>query len=144
MVPEEDEDALQLLVTAEEIDPRREGACDRWLIYHLDAPWPHWAALVIDAAKLGDEVHDGEALMRPDPLRESGPALCKWLNADRDRLADLCRAATGVEPASPVCVGVDAHGVDVRARFGIIRVVFDVAAGDEASARQAVRRMLEG
>ncbi len=122
--PEESIEALQLLLLPRPTDPDTDEACDRWKAYHGTPEYPRWASCGIESGRLGGDVVDGEALMVPNPLRAAEPALCKRLNTDRARLTRLCRRATGVEIPAPLAVGVDPDGLDVKARFGIVRVPF--------------------
>ncbi len=96
---------------------------DRHLAYHPEARPVRWIRARVDAIKLrSGEVVPGERLGLVNPLAPVEPELCKRLNADRDALRALCRLMTGAELEQPVGVGVDRLGVDVRARFGIIRL----------------------
>lgn len=124
-VPEESDEALQLLVDAEPADPDRDEACDRWRIYHGEARWPRWMVMAIDSAKLADAVIDGSALMKPNPLRDVEPGICGVANGRLDALRELCRQLIGVAPVEPRLVGVDPLGMDVRARFGVVRLVLE-------------------
>ncbi|MHC4809916.1 MAG: hypothetical protein ACYTEV_06065 [Planctomycetota bacterium] len=151
-VPECSEDAMELSVTLlplEEHGPEG-GLCDRWRIFHGDPPDVRWARMSIDAARYAGMVIDGEALMRPNPLAAEEAAICREVNTGR--LEDLRRAAervSGVDVPEPRLVGVDPGGLDVRARFGVIRVPLAVdaeggEAGDAAAVRAAIDRLLSG
>lgn len=139
-VPEETEDALQLLLSAEECAEC--AASDRWIAYHGEPEHVHWAACWVDSGKHGPWVFDGDAFTRPNPLAPVECALCRMLNEDKTALSAACRRLTGVDVPQPMCVGVDPRGAHVRARFGIVRLRFDRACEDEASARAAVERLL--
>ncbi len=141
-VPEETDDALQLMLTPEEIPESL--ATDRYLAYHGDPEHIKWAACWIDSAKHGPWVFDGEALMRPNPLAADEPALCKLLNGDDAKLAALAQRHAGLVVPSPVCVGVDPNGMHVRARFGVVRVRFEREVENGAEARELIGKMLEG
>jgi len=145
-VPEEDPDAMQLLLTLHPIDRDSAEACDRHLAYH---PSHHgapragaWVAASIDSAKWRDLVFDGSVLTVPNALREGEARLVKRANADRDALRGACARRAGVEPVDPLCVGVDPDGLDVRARFGIVRVEFESPAGTVPEAEGAIDRLL--
>jgi hypothetical protein len=140
--PEESDQALQLLLLPRPTDPDTDEACDRWKAYHGTPAYPRWASCGIESARLGDDVVEGEALMVPNPLRAAEPALCKRLNADRARLTRLCHRATGVEIPGPLAVGVDPDGVDVKARFGIVRVLFGAPAPTGEAAGAAIDALL--
>lgn len=141
-VPEEAEDSLQMLVSLEEIDEHHAMA-DRWRTYHGAPEDVRWAAIWIDMAKLRGVVVDGDALMTPNDLADAEPALCKFVNRRRDALRAAAARYGGMEIESPLCVGVDAHGVDVRAKFDIVRIWFDEPASDEAAAKATIERLLD-
>lgn len=141
-IPDEEPDALQLLVEPVEIQPDREAAADRWLIYHGPPPSPRWARLVIQSGRRGREVFDADDLRGPDPLLHHEPRLLTRLNADLSALARACARATGSAPADPRAVGVDPGGLDIRARFGIIRIPFDPPALDVAAAEARLAALL--
>lgn len=139
-VPEESDDALQLLVSAEECE---EGAAtDRWQAYHGAPEHVRWASFWVDGARHGAWVFDGDAFALPHPFAAEESVLCKMLNADKARLAALCQRYAGVVVPDPVCVGVDPRGVHVRARFGVVRVRFEGLAGDAAAAKRVIEGML--
>ena len=164
-VPEETDDALALLVSAEEVDESH--ATDRWLAFHLaqtgasdaagvDGADPgretpehtKWALLWVDSAKHGPWVFDGDAFMTPNPAALQEPSLCKRVNARRSDLATLCIASTGADLArKPVCVGVDPGGLYVRLAHGVVRIPFpprDPAAPSEVETLESlVDRLLD-
>lgn len=123
MVPEDSDDALQLMVTPDQIE--ESGVTDRWLAYHGTPEHVRWAQAWIESAKHGPWVFDGEAMMQPNPLAAEEPAVCKRLNADKAALARLCQRYAGVPVPVPTCVGCDPEGLYVRAAFGVVRVPFD-------------------
>jgi hypothetical protein len=137
-VPEESDDALQLLLTVEECG--ESAATDRWQAYHGQPEHVRWALGWVDGAKHGAWVFDGDAFALPHPFAAEESVLCRVLNADKARLAAICQRHAGVVVPDPVCVGVDPRGVHVRARFGVVRVAFEEMAADAAEAR----RMIEG
>ena len=149
-VPEERDGALQVLLGLSPADPRspETGALtDRWGAYHAGAGSPRaWLWGAIEATKFDAEVVAADeiaaALPAPDALRGIEPRLCRRLNADRAALARACRAIARIDPGTPVAVGVDPEGVDVRARFGVVRLEFDEPALDEAAAMQRLAALL--
>ncbi|MCC6678786.1 MAG: hypothetical protein IT436_16765 [Phycisphaerales bacterium] len=143
-IPDEVEDALQLLVHPVEINPDREAAADRWLIYHGASRESRWARLEIQSARRGRDVFDGPDLRGPAHLLKDEPRLLALLNADAPGLARLCRSATGTAPADPRAVGIDPDGLDIRARFGIIRIPFDRPADSPAAAESLIRGLISG
>lgn len=142
LIPEESDDALQLLCTPTPLDPARSSACDRHLIFFGKPPFPRWALLEIEAAKCPDGTLDGAELATPAPLHAVEPALLKALNLDRRALGDACRRQGGVAPDDPLAVGVDEWGVWVRARFGAMRLPFAAHAPTESAAAGQIRALL--
>lgn len=136
-IPEESDDALQLLLSPDETS--ESAATDRWQAYHGSPDHVRWASFWIDGARHGPWVFDGDAFSMSNPLAADEPALCKLLNADKARLAALCQRFAGMVVPSPVCVGVDPRGLHVRARFGVVRVRFD----DVHASVDAARRMID-
>jgi hypothetical protein len=123
-LPEESPSSLQLLVIPEEVDQAASPGVDRWKAYHGEAREPRWSRFSIDCARLGRSVLDGADLMQPNHLAGEERALLRLAADDPSRLgAAACRAA-GRPLESPVPVGVDPLGLDVRARFGIVRLEF--------------------
>lgn len=125
--PECSESAMEISVTLlqfEEDGP--EGAlADRWRIHHGDPPDVRWAILTVDAARYDGMVIDGDAMTRPNPLAADEAVLCREINEDRiDELRRTAERITGVDVPEPRLVAVDPGGLDVRARFGILRVPF--------------------
>lgn len=142
-VPEElppDEPELQVLVNLEEY-PEGPGA-DRWQAYHGQAHYPRWAKLTIESARFAGALVEPETLRCPNPLGRHESSLCRRLNADRARLRRVCQAVTGVDVREPVAVGVDPLGVDVRARFGVVRLTFPTPAWDAPAAEQQILDLL--
>lgn len=144
LVPDETDDALQLLCTPTPLDPAQAEACDRHLIFFGKAPFPRWALLEVEAVKSTDGVLEGAEFVGPEPLHACEPALLKLLNADRGRLAGACQRHAGSTPDEPLAVGVDVWGAWVRARFGAMRLPFEAHAPTEAAARAAITSILTG
>jgi len=140
-VPVESADALQILVSLEPIDDSHAMA-DRWRIYHGEPDDVRWATLYLDMAKLAGVVIDGDALMTPNPFAHAEPALCKDANQNPAALRAAASRRAGMDIESPLCVGVDPAGMDLRARFDIVHLWFDAPAYDEAAARAAIGRLL--
>jgi hypothetical protein len=139
-VPEDREDALQLLVEPTELDPHTDAACDRYLIYHGKGGAARWARLEIQSAKMLGVVFDECAAA--NALAEHEAALCKRLNADKARVrAALLRLAEIIEDA-PTVVGVDQDGLDVRTRRGIVRLEFPHTAPNVESAERMIGELL--
>jgi len=138
-VPDEADDAMQMIVSPEQIDEC--PATDRWQAFHGEPEHVRWAMCWVDSVKLDPWVFDGDALTRPNALATSEPGLIKELNADKAALAALCKAASGAVVEQPVCVGIDQGGMHVRARFGVIRVHFPHSANDAEHARRMIAQL---
>lgn len=124
-VPEYSEGSLELQVTLAPFEERgSDGAfADRWRIYHGEPQDVRWAFLNIDAARHGEMVVDGDALMRPNPLAADESRFCRQMNQEHaDDLRRLCDHFAGIQIENPVMVGIDPLGLDVRSRFDVIRV----------------------
>ena len=128
---------MQLQVTLEEIQDRGEHAvaCDRWRIYHGEPDDVRCARITIDAAKFRGLVFDGIALMRPNPLADIEPKLCRRINAEmRETLKAAVASVASLDVEDPRLVGVDPLGFDVRGRFDVVRLPADppISDGDDA------------
>lgn len=123
-LPRDEDDALQLQVSLEPVDPAGPKAAlvDRWQAYHGDPPDVRWAALSIDAARFEAHFIDGVALTRENPLAPIEARACRELNARRDALRVLCRVRLEIDIEEPVAVGVDPGGIDVRGAFEVRRI----------------------
>lgn len=118
---------------------------DRHLAYHPEHRPTRWLRAEVDSIKLQNgEVVDGERLALTNPLGPAEPTLCKRLNADPDALRELCRLMAGGEPEHPLAVGVDRYGIDVRARFGIVRLDLPAPCDDPDEAGRVIAALLEG
>jgi hypothetical protein len=145
-VPEFVDGAMEIQATLHEFQEKgREGAvADRWRIYHGEPQDVRWAFLHIDAVRFKGFVIDGEAMMRPNPLAADEAALCRLMNQQRlDDLRVLCERFGRMRVEQPVMVGIDPAGIDVRARFDVVRVpsAGPMTGGDEA--RRMLRSMVE-
>lgn len=152
-MPDEVTLQLQVAVRPRVIErPEAEEAVDRWQAYHGAAgsggsAGRTWVRCEIEGAKrphAPGEVYAGEALCKPNALRRGGGEfkVVKHVNTRKDGLSGLCRRCAGLEVAEALCVGVDEFGIDVRARFGIVRVEFDLEAATADQARELIDRML--
>lgn len=139
-VPEDCDDGLQLLVVPEPIDDLSEAA-DRWRVYHGKPDGPRWVRLKVEQAKWSGGVCMGDELCCANPIKGAEARLCRELNGDGARLARLCERANGVRPESPVAVGVDTWGVDVRSSLGVVRVEFGGECGGEGEVRAVLERL---
>jgi hypothetical protein len=148
VLPDESEALVQVGVEPEVTDARSDAAVDRHRAYHgmdTSKSWVRWSIISARGVDptLGAVVADGEDLMVPSPLVAIEPKLVRLANTDPSRLRAWCLARSGAAVEAPVAVGVDPDGVDIRARYGIIRVAFDVPLDDAASAEDALRRLLD-
>lgn len=137
-VPEYAEDCMEMHVSLEQFSEEGEGgACvDRWQMYHGEPPDVQWAKVVIDAARFHEMFVDGEGLQRANELAKDETVLCKEANSDSANLTRVCAKVSNVEVASPTMVGIDPLGIDIRARFGIVRLEPEVPfVGKEQVAR---------
>ncbi|MFG0305248.1 MAG: hypothetical protein ACF8Q5_03425 [Phycisphaerales bacterium JB040] len=136
---------VRLLLRMRELERDYEVDRDRHLAYHGETTGLAWVRGVIDHAHTaGGIVVDGGLLMRESSLRAGEARLCRLLNADRDRLRDATELLGGVRVEEPLAVGVDAHGFDVRAYHGIVRVEFPSVCHDEQTATRVIRTLLDG
>ncbi len=143
-VPDEMVESMQLLLEVSELDPSREDLCDRWRIYHGNPESTRWFVLRPDSVKWEGRVYDGSEITQPSIIGGAEGRLCKKANADRAKLGDMCRRLVRTVPAEPMVVGVDADGLDLRARFGIIRIEFETRASDVGQAERMLDAMLAG
>ena len=123
-VPEYAEDCVEMHVTLEQFSEQGDGGvyADRWQMYHGEPPDVQWAKVTIDAARFHEMFIDGEGLQRENEIASDEPTLCKQLNGDVAEVIRACTRIAHVEVEAPVVVGVDTLGVDVRARFGVVRL----------------------
>lgn len=143
-IPSYEEGAMEVQVTPEEFDERgAEGAAaDRWRIYHGEPEDVRWAFLQIDAARFGGMVIDGLALMRVNPLAKDESRICKHMNQEHgDDLRRLCAAYGKMDVEQPLMVGIDPLGIDVRARFDVLRVPAPRTMNDAEEARRVLMEM---
>jgi len=143
-LPAEDDAAMQLQVTLEEIQDSGEHAalCDRWRIYHGEPEDVRWARISIDAAKFDGRMFDGLALMEPNALAEAEPRICRKVNSEmRGLLKQACLRVAEVEIEDPRLVGVDPLGFDVRGRFDVVRLDADPEIVDESDAFAALEEL---
>jgi len=143
-LPAEDDAAMQLQVTLEEIQDSGEHAalCDRWRIYHGEPEDVRWARISIDAAKFDGRMFDGLALMEPNALADAEPRICRKVNSEmRGLLKQACLRVAEVEIEDPRLVGVDPLGFDIRGRFDVVRLDADPEIVDDADAFAALEEL---
>ena len=127
-VPEALDHALQLQVTLEPLDDTTaEGGAltDLWRIYHGEPDDVRWAACLIDCAKFRGYFIDGEPLQMTNPWESHRAALCKTANTDHaDLLREIARRHRHRTVEDPRLVGADPEGIDLRARYDVLRIEF--------------------
>jgi uncharacterized protein DUF2470 len=144
VIPEDRFDApmrvsLDLSTTIEE------EACDRFLAYHLHQPSSIWALGRINFAKLeSGEVVGTDELEIPNPLIDALAGLCKKLNTDRKALGEVCKLLTKAKVDEPLAVGIDPIGMDVRTKFGVLRVEFPSPVEDATQAEDVIAALYGG
>jgi hypothetical protein len=144
-LPDGEPDSMQLSVTPERFVERGEEAalCDRWRIYHGDAPDVNWARLAIDVCRHAGYYVDAEAIVVPNALAAIEPAMCKAINADQALLLRAIPGSARTSAKDVRVVGIDPDGMDVRRAFDVVRVPWpdgvDVATVEDAMA--AIRSM---
>ncbi len=131
-------------ISIELSDSTTEEQRDRFTAYHLPSTTPLLAAGKFEYAKL-----DSGEVVTPDqcplinPLVDGMGPLCKTLNADRARLSSLCTMLSGVAHELPLAVGVDPTGIDIRASFGLIRLILPTPITDPDNALDTIESLLE-
>lgn len=146
-LPGETAGVMQVLLVMGLLDrPESHEGPDRWMAYHGRgaSPGGRWASASIEAGKTETLIFCSEELSAPNTLRPCEAALVRLLNTRRGEVGAACERLRGVEVAEPLAVGVDPLGIDVRARFGVLRLEFAARADDEASARASIERVLRG
>ncbi|MDX2131505.1 MAG: hypothetical protein SFY69_05595 [Planctomycetota bacterium] len=139
--PDEGADALQLLGVPTPV-PRGHALTARWEASFGRPEHAPWYRLEIEAVRRADVIASGPEVIRASPIGAIERDLCRVMNEDAARLADVCLARAGVRPAAPVALGVDPWGVQVRGRFGLVRLEFDDEASSAEDARRAVERLM--
>lgn len=146
LAPSEDAWAWQASLTPSIIArPESEECVDRWAAYHGKAPGAAvWIRATLTGLKSASSVWDPSDVTAPNALHACEARLIRGINADRGALARACKVHALIDVADPLAVGIDPHGMDVRARFGIIRLEFpeNTRATTEAAAKQAVDFLL--
>ena len=135
-------DCLQVTANPVEIDPLRDEACDRHGAYFGRPAHTRWARLEVESIKRLDEVLDGDLVRLANPLRRHEGRLCQAANKHEAAIARACERSQGITPESPRVVGVDPWGMDVRARFDVLRIEFDEPASTPDEGRDRLSRVL--
>lgn len=144
-VPDEHEDAVQLLVTPEEIiDWRGSEACDRWAVHHGKADGSRWFACAVAGSRFGRAVYDADEIDLRNPLHAAEPRLCKMAASDRAALERLAERRAGGPLPGALCVGVDHLGMVIKGPLGLLRIDFPGAAGAALEAEAFIGALLAG
>ncbi len=138
LVPSEHDPVVAALLSLRPVASAPADAEIRFEIYHGAAREAAWGIATIEAVRYHGEAFDGEEIELQDGLVAHEPELCRTLNADRDALREACSRIARANVEQPVAVGVDPDGVDVRARFGIVRIEFDEPAATVEQARERI------
>jgi hypothetical protein len=143
-VPDCAQEAMEMMVTLVPLNERGpEGAsADRWRIYHGEPEDVRWAFLSIDTARFSNLVIDGEALQRSNPLAAVESQICREMNQKPDDLRKLCARHGTMEVEQPRMVGIDPLGIDVRARFDVVRIAATEPMNSAAEARRVLAAMI--
>jgi hypothetical protein len=141
-LPEERRDALQLLIEFGDEEPGG-AARDRWCAYHGEARERHWGAARITGLRREDEVCEEAGIAPTNALRGAEARLLKLLNSQRSVLPRVCERLAGVNVPDACAVGIDPYGIDVRARFGIVRAEFPAEQCDPARGIECPDRAAE-
>ena len=144
-VPGESEQQANIALSPELIArPEAEEACDRWAAYHGKATHNAWIRGTVDGLKTESAVYGPDECAGPNPLGRAEYALIRHANADRAALSAACKRFGAMPVADPLAVGADPLGIDVRARFGILRLEFPdgVFADTPEKAQREVDRLL--
>lgn len=141
-IPEE-RAGVELLCDLALAEDRADGAwIDRWSAYH-GSPAGVMAVFMPQAAKLEGVVVDADEVDLRNPLVANEARLVRMLNADREALGRACRAALGAEVHDPLAVGIDAWGLDVRTRVGMVRVRVHDAPLSERTVETSLRSWVQ-
>ncbi|NOG54328.1 MAG: DUF2470 domain-containing protein [Planctomycetes bacterium] len=102
---------------------------------------PAWP---LNRANSEPDVFDSTELLLRNPLADAEPRVCRWMNRERaEALHRLCRAYADMDVQDPLMVGIDPAGLDIRARFGIVRLPSPVIMPTEPDARATIERMIK-
>jgi hypothetical protein len=123
-LPEDHPDGVQLSGTMREVDLQNHAAADRWMAYYGKPSRVGFGIFEIESYKRLDVVVDGTHTAVEHSFRSSEGALLRALRSRTDDLIRACRRLSGLEPESALAVGVDPFGLDVRVRFGVMRLEF--------------------
>ncbi len=138
----ENPECLQVHASAQEINPDREAAADRWLAYHQRPTHARWARLIVQSVKRLDEVIDGDLVRLANPFAKDEGRLCKLANLHSSKVSAAVQRLLGIRIEQPMVVGVDPWGIDVRHSFGVLRMEFEHPASVASEAIVALETLL--
>ena len=141
-IPDDESPALQLLLGLEPFEDRGEAGAlaDRWRIHHGEEEDINWVMMEIDMARFSGLVIDGEALVRTNLFAEVEAQLCRSINdLGDDAMRRICQARLDLDVEQPRAVAIDPLGLDIRARFDIVRLPFGTPIEDPDRAIHIVR-----
>lgn len=124
LVPDEHNPAVAALLSLETVAVLPGEVEIRFEIYHGRAKEAAWAVATVEALRYHGEPFDSKEIVLTDEIIGLEPGLCRELNADPEALRAACAGPAGGTIEEPVAVGIDPDGIDVRARFGIVRLEF--------------------
>ena len=82
--------------------------------------------------------------MQANPLAEDEARLCRQINENnRAELRQVCRVIAHAQVESPMLVGVDRLGFDVRRRFDVLRVDAPQPMNTAADAELVLGQLIE-
>ncbi len=146
-LPAESDWDMQAVVNPRPIDrPEASEAVDRWKAYHGSTSLTVWVRGEIEGVKTKQAVYLIEDVQMPNPLGRGEYALIRRANAEQSALAAACKSHAATLVSDPLCVGADPYGIDVRARFGIIRLEFPpgIEGATVTRCEQEIDRLLSG
>ncbi len=146
-LPAESDWDMQAVVNPRHIDrPEASEAVDRWKAYHRSTSLSIWIRGEIEGVKTETAVFLIEDVQVPNPFGREEYGLIRRANADRGALAAACKQHAATLVTDPLCVGADPYGIDVRARFGIVRLEFPpgIEAATPERCQQEIDRLLGG
>jgi len=126
-IPDDEAPVLELLLSLEAFEERGDAAAlaDRWRIHHGTEEDINWAVMGIDMVRISDLVIDGDAIVRLNPFADVEADLCRTINdLGEDSLQRICKGHLDVDVEHPLAVAIDPLGLDVRARFDVLRLPF--------------------
>lgn len=145
-IPDESNDALQLLVLPGSSEPATDAARDRYTAFHGAPTLPALLSLTLDGARHLDVIVDASEIDLGDPFPTEAASIRRALNADRHALGRIC-TKLGIELGlrageSPVALSVDPHGIDLKGPLGLRRYDFERPARDAADLRAMASHLL--